>query len=82
MPVDLRLNCAAEICCIPPPPVAGATTSYNQPAHESRVKILIDLGIPTDLAEKVSRKMVEQGLVFLSAQLASAIREIAFPEKT
>lgn len=80
MPVDPRLNCAAEICCSPPPPVAGATTSYNKPAHEARCQILVGLGIPADLAAKVSREMVSQGLVFLTAQLATAIREIAFPE--
>jgi hypothetical protein len=82
MPVDPLLNCAAEVCCGPRPPVAGATTSYNQPAHEARVKILVGLGIPMELAPKVSKEMVSKGLVFLSAQLAFAIREIVFPEKT
>ncbi len=77
---DPLMNCAAEICCGPRPPVAGATTTYNEPAHEARVKLLVKLGVPDELAKSVSRKMVEQGVVFLSAELATAIREIAFPE--
>ncbi len=79
MPVDPLLNCSAEICCGPRPPVAGATTSYNQPAHDARMKVLAKLGITGELAQKASREMVSQGLVFLTAQLATAIREIAFP---
>lgn len=78
MPVDPLLNCAAEICCGPRPTVAGATT-VNEPADAARVKLLVKLGVPAELAQKVSRKMVEQGVVLLSAQLAAAIREIAFP---
>lgn len=79
MPVDPRLCCAAEICCAPKPAAQGATTTYNQPAHESRVKVLVGLGVPAELAAKVSREMVSQGLVFLTAQLATAVREITFP---
>lgn len=80
MPVDPRLNCAAEICCIPPAPVAGESAApLNNEAHRARVAILEDLGVPDELAHKVSRQMAEKGVVFLSAELATAIRNIAFP---
>ena len=79
MPVDLRLNCAAEICCAPLPTLADGSKPYNQDAHRSRVAILMDLGIPEDLAHKASRAMASRGIVFLSDELAAAIRNIAFP---
>ncbi|HEY3492593.1 MAG TPA: hypothetical protein VGK43_06550 [Solirubrobacterales bacterium] len=76
---DPRINCAAEICCGPPPPLADGTSAFNDAAHRSRVSILLDLGVPDEIAAKVSRRMAETGIVFLSAELATAIREIAFP---
>lgn len=79
MPVDPRLNCAAEICCVPRPLAEDGTRPLNQEAHASRVSILCDLGIPEDLAHKASAEMVTRGIVFLSADLATAMREIAFP---
>jgi hypothetical protein len=77
--VDLRLNCAAEICC-PPAPLAedGTRPFYNQEAHRSRVGILVDLGVPEELAHKVSKAMVEQGLWFAPQAMADTIRELAF----
>lgn len=79
MPIDPRLNCAAEICCGPPPGIVGQEPAFNQPAHAARVAILMDLGAGEEQAHKMSREMVAQGIVFLSADLACAIREIAFP---
>lgn len=79
--VDPRLNCAAEICCIPPAAlVDSAEKLFNQPAHAARVAILIDLGVEETRAHKVSRVMDEKGIVFLSAELATAIRNVVFPE--
>lgn len=77
MPIDPRLNCAAEICCGPPPGLAVG--ELNQPAHAARVEILMDLGAREEQAHKMSREMAARGIVFLSAALADAIREIAFP---
>lgn len=79
MPVDPRLNCAAEICCAPAPVAEDGTRQLNQDAHASRVGILCDLGAPEELAHKMSAAMAERGIVFLSAELATAMREIAFP---
>lgn len=77
MPIDPRLNCAAEICCVPPPGLAAG--ELNQPAHAARVEILMDLGASEEQAHKMSKEMVARGIVFLSAELASAIRDVAFP---
>lgn len=77
MPIDPRLNCAAEVCCVPPP--GAAEGELNQPAHAARVGILMDLGAGEELAHKMSKAMTGRGIVFLSATLAAAIREIAFP---
>jgi hypothetical protein len=71
--VDPRLNCASEICC---PPRALA---YNQSAHDARVEILLDLGAPAELAQKMAREMPNKGVCFLPQALADVIREIAFP---
>lgn len=83
MPVDPRLNCAAEICCGPPPIVSGPgdfpVRAHNGPAHRARVAILVDLGVEEDHAHKVAGAMAQMGIVFLSSDLARAIREIAFP---
>lgn len=76
--IDPRLNCAAEICCGPAPGVVG-DESINQPAHVARVGILVDLGIPEERAHKVSKQMVKQGLCFMPQELATVMREIAFP---
>jgi hypothetical protein len=67
MPVDPRLNCAAEICCNPPRALAA------------RVSILCDLGVPEEDAPRMAAKMKEMGIAFTSASLAEAIREIAYP---
>jgi hypothetical protein len=77
---DLRLNCAAEICCPPIAPLTeGGDSQQNPDAFRSRVAILVDLGVPEDLAPKVAWEMRQRGIVFLSAELAAAIREISFP---
>lgn len=81
MPVDPRLNCAAEICCGPPPGIVGEEAALNQPAHTARVGILVDLGISEEKAHKVSKRMVEQGLCFMPQELADVMREIAFAAK-
>jgi hypothetical protein len=77
---DPRLNCAAEICCGPVPPLTeGGDVQQNPDAFRSLVAILVDLGVPEDLAPRVAREMRQRGIVFLSAELAAAIREISFP---
>lgn len=71
MPVDPRLNCAAEICCHP--------TLRGDEAHASRVAILEDLGLSQAQASTVATAMKEQGLCFMPQALADTIREVAFP---
>lgn len=66
MPIDPRLNCAAEICCSGPP------------ALRARAAILCDLGVSDQDAPRMARKMQEMGITFTSTALADAIREIAF----
>lgn len=82
MPVDPRLNCAAEICCGEPPPIASGVAASVQgtsgDAHRARVSILCDLGMDREQASKASKLMTEMGIVFLSADLARAIRDVAF----
>lgn len=75
---DPRLNCAAEICC-PPPVMVGAEKPANVPADEACEGILLDLGVHPEDVGKVVASMRKRGLVFLSAEMASAIRNIAFP---
>ena len=80
MPVDPRLNCAAEICCAPVPPISeGSVPTRNPESLRSAAAILKDCGVPEDLAPKVAKEMHGRGIVFLSAELATAIRNIAFP---
>lgn len=74
------MNCAAEICCPPEVPLDGQAVTYNMPAHRARVDLLVGLGVPEELAHKVSHAMVEQGVVFLTRELADAVRHVAFPE--
>lgn len=79
---DPRLNCAAEICCPPPTMLLGATESpRNEPADEACSNILLDLGVnPEDVKDVVSN-MRKRGIVLLSAELATAIRHVAFPKE-
>lgn len=80
MPIDPRLNCAGQICCGPPPGLTSELNhELNQEAHLLRVAILMDLGVPEELAYKVSAAMVDKQLVFMPQALANIIREIAFP---
>lgn len=67
MPIDMRLNCAAEICCSGPPQSIAAAAS-----------ILCDAGCPEDDAPRIAAKLREMGVTFTSTALAVAIREIAF----
>lgn len=76
--IDPRINCAAEICCGPPPDQRTAA-ELNQEAHRLRVSILVDLGVPEEMAHRVSKSMVTHALCFMPQQLADVIREIAFP---
>ena len=76
------MNCAAEVCCPPEVPLEGQAPPYNMPAHRARVELLVGLGVPDELAHKVSRAMVEKGMVFLTQEMADAIRHVAFPEHT
>jgi hypothetical protein len=70
---DPRLNCAAQICCVP------TTAAGQDDGHRARVGILLDLGVRKEEADSAAKAMVEKGIVFLSAELAASIREIAFP---
>lgn len=74
MPVDPRLNCAAEICCNP------TLTDGAGKARESRKNILVDLGLGTTDAYTVADAMKAQGLCFMPQALADTIRGVAFPE--
>lgn len=74
MPVDPRLNCAAEICCSP------TLTDGAGKARESRKNILADLGAGDDLAWEMADAMKAQGLCFMPQALADTIREVAFPD--
>jgi hypothetical protein len=69
MPIDPRLNCAAEICCDP------------IKAQQARIEILCDIGVSEDQAPKMAARMKELGIAFTSTELADAIRHIAFPTK-
>lgn len=66
MPIDPRLNCAAEICCSPPQSLAAAT------------EILAEAGLTRVSAESVARNLRAAGVALLPVQLAAIIREIAF----
>jgi hypothetical protein len=68
MPIDPRLNCAAEICCTP------------EQAHAAAVSLLCDCGVSEDEAPRIAKRLREKGIVFTSSELADAIRHIAFPE--
>ena len=79
---DPRLNCAAGVCCDPIPPLIEPPkdkAAAGSDAFQATVAILLDLGVPEDLAPNVAVEMGARGIVFLSAELAAAIREIAFP---
>lgn len=84
MPVDLRLNCASEICCGPKPTTiateAGESLLLERDPESLRsaASILRDCGVPEDLAPKVAHQLRERGIALLSVDLATAIREIAF----
>lgn len=80
MPVDPRLNCAAEICCHPPMLVADSNAATNAPADKALSAVLLDLGVHPEDVAKVVANMRAVGLVILTAELAAAIRHIAFPE--
>lgn len=67
---DLRLNCAAGICCSP------------QEARATTIEILYDAGCDDETVESIATYMEGKGIVFLPVELATVIREIAFPEKT
>ena len=69
MPIDPRLNCAAEICCSGPPQSIAAAAA-----------ILCDAGCSEDEAPKIAAKLREMGVAFTSTELATAIRNIAFGE--
>lgn len=71
MPIDPRLNCAAEICCSGPPASIAAASA-----------ILCDAGCPDDLAPSIAGKLREMGVAFTSTALTKAIRDIAFGEST
>lgn len=73
MPVDRRLNCAAEICCAP-----DGLSAVNSPALAAAAAILVDAGVPEDLAPKVAAKLRAMGVAFTSTALTDAIRAIAF----
>lgn len=90
MPVDLRLNCAAEICCAPTP-VTVSTGEGNSLTGETErcpeslraaTEILIDCGVPEDAAPRIAKRMRELDIVMLSVELATAIRNIVFPAET
>lgn len=65
MPIDPRLNCAAEICCSPPDALRAATS------------LLIDAGCPDEYAASCARNLREMGVTFTSTALAGAISDIA-----
>lgn len=79
MPVDPRLNCAAEICC---PPTGLGDEAAQSPSHEARVAILMDLGLGRGPANEASRAMRKRELCFMPQALADTMREIAFPAKS
>lgn len=63
MPVDPRINCAAEICC-------GETD-----ARLARIALLKELGVAEP--ERVADAMRARGLALMPAELAQIISEIA-----
>lgn len=65
--IDLRLNCAAEICC-------GRSSATSTTAA-----MLEEHGVPSDICEKVADSLHNKGIVLLPAQLSQVIRAIAFP---
>lgn len=66
MPIDPRLNCAAEICCSPPD------------ALRMRVELLTEAGVPEDLAPKIAAKLADMGIALLPAELAAVIYQITY----
>lgn len=86
MPVDPRLNCAAEICCAPRPLAevsvetsSGLLDQRDPESLRSAIAILVDAGVPEDAAPRIAKKLHEMGVALLSTELATAIRNIAFP---
>lgn len=75
MPVDPRLNCAAEICCGPPPDSIETPTSQSVASFAA---ILADAGVPEDDAPKIAAKLRSMGVSLTSVELNAAIRAIAF----
>lgn len=63
MPVDPRINCAAQICC------------DVDDARLAQISLLSDLGVKNP--NEVATAMAEKGLVFMPAELSSVISKIA-----
>lgn len=68
MSVDPRLNCASGICC------------QDQEARATKVELLCESGLSQQQAEMVAEWMENEKIVFLSLELAQAIKSIAFPD--
>lgn len=65
MPIDPRLNCAAEICCPPPD------------AFQARVALLCEAGCPDELAPALVGKLDAMGITFAPKALMAVIAELA-----
>lgn len=63
MPVDPRLNCAAQICC------------DADDARVSQLSLLADLGVKNP--GEVADAMAEAGLIFMPCELGEAISKLA-----
>lgn len=64
--MDLRLNCAAEICC-------------DQPeANVALASLLEQLGVPQSAVGDVVRRMRESGVVLMPAAMAKVIRALTY----
>lgn len=74
------MNCAGNICCFAPATATEEEKAFNQEAHAARVQLLMNIGATEEQAHKMSKAMVDQGMVFLTQELADAIRHVAFPE--
>jgi hypothetical protein len=63
--MDPRLNCAADICCPPPP------------ARLTRIEILCEAGCEPEAASKIADNLTKMGVTFAPVELMDVISRLA-----